>query len=75
MVAEKWQPPRVLAQFLEEPQAGIARRAAIDQITCHDDQVRIPGLDMRDTGLHGREVGLDIGKNRDPHEVCSPMSA
>lgn len=79
MIAQKGQPARPLPQMLKGPEAEIAAGAAVDEIPSHDHQVRGPGLDVGDAGLHGREVGLHVGKDGDPHAgvacVCLLMAS
>lgn len=67
MIAQEGQPARALPQFLKTAQAQVTARAAVDEIAGHDHQVRSPGLDVGDAGLHGREIGLDVRKDGDPH--------
>jgi hypothetical protein len=51
----------------EQLEAVAAVGATVDEISGHDDQVGVPGQDVLQRLAHGREITLDIGKNRDPH--------
>ena len=67
MVAEHRQPAAPLLQGLEKAQAVGAAGAPVDQVSIHDDQVRIPVQDVLHRHLHGREVALHIREDRDLH--------